>query len=277
MRMAKSVIEVTEGTFEAEVIGRSFEQPVVVDFWAPWCGPCRTLGPMLERLAEEAGGAFRLAKINVDDSPNLSIQFGVQGIPAVKAFREGKVVDEFVGAQPEANVRKFLRRVAPTAADIALNKAASLLATRHWSEAERLYREALATEPANPVAALGLVKALLAQGKGCEAEDLLGDFPPGIEVAQALKLTPLAHFLCEAEDDLPDDVNDVDALYYRGAKIMAKGNFESGMDGLLDVLRENKRYRKGEPRLVMLGVFELLGDDDPVTREYRNGLASVLF
>lgn len=275
--MPGSVIEVSEDTFEMEVAARSFEQPVVVDFWAPWCGPCRTLGPLLERLAEEAGDAFRLAKVNVDENPNLATRFAVQGIPAVKAFREGKVVDEFVGSQPEANVRKFLRRVAPTAGDLALARAASLLATRHWHAAEEAYRESLSMEPGNPAGALGLIKSLLAQGKGCEAEDRLESFPGGMEVAQAEKLKPLAHFLCGAEDDLPDDANELDTLYFHSARLAAKSNFEAAMDGLLDVLRQDKRYRKGEPRLVMLGIFELLGDDDPVTREYRNELASVLF
>src|SRR5258706_13905853 len=134
------IVEVSEATFASEVLAQSSQVPVVVDFWAPWCGPCRTLGPLLAKLAEEGKGAFVLAKVNVDDSPRLSAEYGVQGIPVVKAFRDGQGIDEFVGAQPEARGREFLKKVAPTAADRNLTEANSLLATRHWGEAEVAYR-----------------------------------------------------------------------------------------------------------------------------------------
>jgi putative thioredoxin len=272
------VVEVSEANFAQDVLAQSATVPVVVDFWAPWCGPCRILGPMLERLAGEARGAFVLAKLNVDDNPTVSATYGVQGLPAVKAFRDGKVVDEFVGAQPEGRVREFLKKVAPTAADQALAEAASLLATRHWAEAEAALRRVLADAPANPTAALGLVKALVAQGHGCEAQELLEDFPRGDTAPTAEKLTDLATLLCEVEGgDAPVVDSDLDAGYYQAARLLARGQLEAGMDGLLDVLRQDKRYRKGQPRRVMLGLFELLGEDDPTTRQYRSELASVIF
>jgi putative thioredoxin len=152
------------------------------------------------------------------------------------------------------------------------------LATRHWAQAEESFRRVLADQPGSGAAALGLMKALLAQGKGCEAEELLDPFPPGDEVMQAEKLKPLARLLCEVgAGDAPVDDTDLDALYHQSARLLARGQLEAGMDGLLEVLRQDKKYRRGEPRLVMLGLFELLGDDDPVTRDYRNELASVLF
>jgi len=272
------VVEVSESTFASDVLAQSSEVPVVVDFWAPWCAPCRTLGPMLERLAAEARGAFVLAKLNVDDNPQLSASYNVQGIPAVKAFRDGKVADEFTGLLPEARVREFLKKVAPTAADREQARGQSLLATRHWAEAEAAFRAALADEPASGLAALGLLKSLLALGRGCEAVELLDGFPRGDTTPQAEKLSPLARLLCEVEGaDAPLADTDLDALYFQSARLLARGQLEAGMDGLLDVLRQDKRYRKGEPRQVMVAVFELLGDDDPVTRDYRRELASVLF
>jgi len=278
--MSKSayIRDVTEASFTADVLVESNTTPVVVDFWAPWCGPCRTLGPLLERLAADARGAFVLAKINVDENPALATRYGVQGIPAVKAFREGRVVDEFTGTQPEGRVRDFLKRVAPSQADRALAQATSLLAIRQWAAAEAALRQVLADQPGQPLAALGLVKALLAQGRGCEAEALLEDTRFGDVAPSAEKLAALARLLCEVET--PDEAlaeTDLDSLYYQSARLLARGQLEAGMDGLLDVLRQDKRYRKGEPRLVLVALFELLGDDDPSTRAYRSELASVLF
>ena len=272
------VLEVSEATFASDVIARSSEVPVVVDFWAPWCGPCRTLGPTLEKLAAEARGAFLLAKLNVDDNPHLAAEYGVQGIPAVKAFRDGRVVEAFTGALPEGRVREFLRKVAPTEADRALAEGKSLLATRHWAQAEAAFRKVLADQPGSGPAALGRLKALLAEGRGCAASAALEDFPRSDEYPLAERLAPLARLLCEVESpDGPMPEDDLEALYYNSARLLARGQWEAGLDGLLDVQRQDKRFRKGEARQAMLGVFDLLGDDDPTTREYRNELASVLF
>lgn len=278
MMLSKYIVDVNEVNFESEVILRSHEIPVVVDFWAPWCGPCRTLGPILERLAIEAGGAFQLAKLNVDDNPNLAIRHGVQGIPAVKAFLNGQIQSEFVGAQPEPVVRRFIEHLAPSEAEKAVEEAQSLLATRHWLEAEKSFRLVMDEDETNAAAALGLVKALLMQGNGVDSMQILENFPAGTEWATAEQLAPLAKILADVEEEKPYPEDDpLAARLYQAARLIARGNLPAAMDGLLDILREDKDYRDSLPKQVMLAVFVLLGDNDPLTRQYRDELASVLF
>jgi putative thioredoxin len=275
--MDTTIIDVSEATFEFEVIAHSNEVPVVVDFWAPWCGPCRTLGPLLERLAREANGAFRLAKVNVDENPRLATRFDVQGIPAVKAFKGGQEVAQFVGAQPESMVRRFVRELAPREADRALVEARAFLMARHWPEAEEAGRRALSDDPASSAAALCLVRALLAQGKGEQALEVLAAFPAGNEVVAAERLRPLAQLMLRAAQADDSSGEAEEAEYLQSARLIGRGNFAGALDGLLDVLRRNKNYAQGQARLVFLAVLELTGEEDPLTRTYRDELASVLF
>jgi putative thioredoxin len=276
--LSEYILDVSEGTFENDVLMRSHETPVIVDFWAEWCAPCKMLGPLLERLANEWGGSFLLAKVDVDENPNLAIRYGVQGIPAVKAIQNGEVVSEFVGAQPESIVRRFVQNLVPSEADKAVAEAQSLLATRHWPEAEDAFREVLEQDESNATAALGLVKSLLMQGKGKESGEILADFPAGTEWPVAESLRPLADALVEAEGaEQSADDDTLSARLHRAANLIARGNLPAAMDGLLDILREDKTYRGGLPKQIMLALFVLLGDQDPLTREYREELASVLF
>lgn len=279
MSGTENVIQVTELTFEVEVVQRSFEIPVVVDFWAPWCGPCHMLTPILERLALDPAHDFILAKVNVDSNPNLSMRFQVQGIPAVKAFREGQVVAEFSGAQPEPRVRQFIQKVAPSELDTALNQANSLLATRHWREAEAAYRAILNRRPNLPLAQVNLARALIGRGEACEALPYLEQCRNGPELITAEKLLPLAAYLCRVSSQIFDDIegDPLEAQYQQAARLWLHGNMEAALDGLLDVLRQDKRFRKGEPKAVMLSIFELLGDVDPLTQAYRQELALILF
>jgi putative thioredoxin len=275
--MDPEILDVSEATFEFEVVNHSMEATVVVDFWAPWCGPCGVLGPTLERLAREANGAFRLAKVNVDENSALAARYGIQGIPAVKAFKGGRVVAQFVGAQPEAMVRRFVRELAPREADRALSEATSLLVVRHWAEAEQAARRALADDPESSAAALALVKALIAQGKGSQAVDLLDRFPAGNEIVMAERLRPLAALLKVVEEEGGKSENELGAEYLQAGRLIARGNLAAALDGLLDILRRDKHYRAEEAKKVFLAVLDLMGDEDPVTREYRDELASVLF
>ena len=280
MSHSANVIDVQEATFEQDVIQKSYERPVVVDFWAAWCGPCRMLGPTLERLAAEPNSNFILAKVDVDANPGLAMRYGVQGIPAVKGFRDGEIAEEFVGAQPEPMVRQFLKKLVPSELDRTMDAAEDLIARRRWDEAESVYRQLLATTPADPTLKLGLTRTLIAQGKGCEAKPQLEDLLNVVEtMAAAERLQPVADYVCAVVDwdNENAELTVVEAQYRQAARLLSQGKMAPAMDGLLDVLRFNKEYRKGQAKAVILGIFELLGDEDPLTNAYRREMASVLF
>jgi putative thioredoxin len=272
------IVNVSESDFEYEVLSYSQNVPVVVDFWATWCQPCKSLGPLLERLAEEANGSFRLAKVDIDANPNLALRYGVRSIPTVKAIAQGQVVAEFVGLQPEQRVRDFLARLAPPSeAALAQEKADSLLAEHRWSEAEAIYRKLEEHTQNQPPVLLGLVKSLLAQGKSGEALFILNYFPASREYNSAQILRPLAEAMLKYEkDELPEE-NDLDVMFRGSIRLASRGNHLAALDGLLDIMRQQKRYRNDRARQVFLGILEILGPENADARQYRGELASVLF
>lgn len=277
MMTSQHIIDVSETNFQEEVLQYSHQAPVVVDFWAEWCGPCRMLGPALEKLAIEADGAFRLAKVNVDANPRLAQQFNVRSIPAVKAFRDGKVVSEFVGAQPEPRLLQFLQQITPDPHSLTLERGESLLDELEAAEAERSFRQVLAVVHEHPRALLGLSRSLLLQGRGAEAAGILAAFPASPEYQSAQLMLPLAQALQQYEQgSLPSD-DDLDPLFSNSLRLVKRGNLEAAMDGLLEILRQNRAYRGGTARKAMLGILEAMGNQNPVTRQYRTELASVLF
>ncbi len=272
-----NVINVTEGDFEYQVLAYSQQLPVVVDFWAEWCIPCRTLGPTLEKLALEADGAFRLAKVDVDANPNLAIQYKVHSIPSVKAFRGGKVVSDFTGLIPEPLLREFIGSIVPNELDLALEKSDSLYRLNDWRSAEKAYREILEKSTEHPAARFGLAKTLLVQGESSEALTILQTFPPSREFSTAQSLLPLANGLNRLKNGGLSAEDPLEAAFNRAIRLVERGNIPAALDGLLDILRENKRYHDGEARKVFLGILELLGNENELTRQYRQELSSVLF
>jgi putative thioredoxin len=278
MMASDFIVDVSETDFEFEVLAYSQNTPVAVDFWAPWCQPCKILTPLLEELAHESQGAFRLARVNVDESPNLAMRYGVRSIPTVKAFSQGQVVGEFVGLQPQDRIREFLTRLLPPSQTaLAIEKANSLLAEHHWASAEQVFRQLDGEEPGKPAVQLGLVKSILAQGNSAEAVRLLRNFPPSREFSTAEKFVPLAENLVRLDADQLPSETELDATFRNSLRLAKRGNLEAAMDGLLDLLRQERQYRGGQARQVMLSLLELYSPEDETGRQYRKELASVLF
>jgi len=278
MMTSQFVIDVNEMNFEYEVIAFSKNKPVLVDFWAEWCHPCKTLSPILEKIVNEANGNLRLAKVNIDQNPNLTMQFNVRSIPTVKAFIEGQIATEFVGAQPEARLRKLINNLKPPSPiDLNLSKAQNLLLSQDWQKAESILREVLDEKTESPAALLGLAKALLAQDQPGEALEVMERIPSAREVNQAEVLKPFARVLIDFhQENLPNE-NNLDAIFYNSIRLSSQAKYPIALDGLLDILRQEKHYRGKTAQQVILGILEIMGEEDPDTRAYRTELASVLF
>jgi putative thioredoxin len=278
--MATSVIDVGEEDFEEKVLRASHDVPVIVDFWAAWCQPCLILSPMLERLAEEHDGQFILAKVDVDNNPRLSELFRIQSIPAVKAFRQGHVVEEFVGVQPEEVLRLFVDELLPSPADELADRAEQARESGDLVEAETLSREALAQDPTHQAAKLGLAGLLAMRGEDEEARRLLAQLPSTEGVRQldaSLELRSAAR----GEDDRESlrvraEAGDPEAELALAAADAADGDHRAALERSLRLveLGEDQRDRA---RDLMVRIFESLGEDHPLTREFRPRLASALF
>lgn len=274
----KEIINVSEADFEYEVVAYSKNTPVVVDFWATWCQPCKLLTPLLEKLVKEMGGSFRLAKVDVDANPNLAARYNVRSIPTIIAFSDGGAKEQLIGLQSETRLRAFLESITPPSpTSLAIEKANGLLAEHKWLEAEAEFRQILTKENDIPACLLGLSIAQLAQGKGSEGRLHLYDFPASKEFTRAETLIPYADTLIAFQEGaLPEDT-DLDAAFVNAIRMASQGKFDLALDGLLDILRQDKRFREDKAREVILALLEILGQSDPQSRVYRSELMSVLY
>ncbi len=271
------IIHVDESDFEFEVLQYSTQVPVVVDFWASWCVPCRVLDPKLEALAREGEGSFRLAKVNVDENSRLAKQYKIRHIPSVKAFVDAHVVAEFSGVLADEGLRNFVHHLAPTPEDLIFEKGMSLLAQNDYTEAEDALREFLSNRPNHPSALLGLIRTLLLQGEGDEAVILLRNFPASPEYNIAKLLKPVAKAFSEFEDKPVASDDPLKAAFKNGIRLACHSNILAAMDGFLDILRKDKNYLDGEVKDIFVGLLALIGDEHPEARQYRKELSSVIY
>ena len=266
--MNPNVVEVTDQTFRTDVLEESSRRPVVVDFWADWCQPCRMIGPVLERLADEAGGDFLLAKLDVDANPEAATAFRIQSIPAVKAFRDGRLVSEFIGAIPEQSIRQFLRTVLPTEADRLVAQAIAAEEQGRADEAEELYGRARQLEPDHPMAGLGIARLAAMRGEADRARALLEPLRPHPEAERLLAAIEVSEWGAgPANGDDP---------IVRAERAAAEGRFGEALATFLDEIQKGTDW-SAEAREAMLKLFAVLGDDDPLTVQYRRRLAAALF
>ena len=278
------VFEVDEANFKTVVIDGSQNQPVLVDFWAEWCAPCRSLMPMLARLAGAYQGKFILAKVNSDENQALAAQFGVRSLPTVKAFKNGVAVDEFMGALPESAVREFIERHVEHESD-KLHTAAMQACRRDDLEAAvELLKRAHELEPGKSRITIDLASVLAASGNPAEAESLLNDLPEyERDSGDAASLLARLEF-ARAAADLPDEATleagaeggDPDSLYQLALLEISRNEFAAAMEKLLVIIRRDRAYKDDLGRKTLLKVFDMLGDD-PLVDKYRRKMTSLLF
>lgn len=279
--MSEHALDVGLADFNQQVLEESRSRPVVVDFWAPWCGPCKSLKPILEKLAAEYGGKFLLAKINSDENQELAARYAVRGIPSVKAFIDGEMVDEFSGALPEGEVRAFLDRLIPSPADELRAQAMDARMAGDPSGALQLLAEASKLDPQHVGVRLDAAEIMLDLGETDEAQRLIGSVPDDADPRVA-QLKARLQFSGVAGDDaealrarVDADGNDLDARLALANLLVAAGEHESGMEQLLEIVRRDRGFQEDIGRKTLLSVFNLLGGGELVSR-YRRLLASAL-
>ena len=290
--MAGNVVTLTDANFQAEVLDS--QQPVLVDFWAPWCGPCKQLGPLLERAVTEAKGQVRLVKVNIDENPEIAQQLRIQSIPTVYAFKNGQPVDGFMGAIPESQVKTFIQGlIGPDAADAgpdiegALKLGSEALAARDIATAAQIFGQILQEDPGNPKAVAGLARCYLESGDLERAKQTLQLVRPEGEADEAFRAVQaelaLKERAAQAGDLAPlrakleGNPADLDTRFALAQALDAKDSREEAIAELLEIIRRDRKWNEDAARKHLLTLFDAMGPTDPRTLQGRRKLSSLLF
>jgi putative thioredoxin len=287
MSESSYVLDADSASFQALVIDGSRRVPVLVDFWAEWCGPCRTLAPVLEKLADEFQGRFLVVKVDTDREQEVASQFGIRSLPTVKLFKDGVVVDEFMGAQPESRVRALLERFVSRESDDARAQAQTLRENGQLTQARSLLEEAHAGDPDNQRVIPDLANVLIDLGELDQAKNLLDSASGSVEsdhavrtamvrlaFAQVAEASPPADELSQAIENEP---RDCESRYQSGALHVGRGEYEAALEQFIEILRIDRAFRDDAGREGLLSVFEMLGNDHPLVGRYRARMSSLLY
>ncbi|MEO6103461.1 MAG: thioredoxin [Pseudoxanthomonas sp.] len=281
------VFDATTETFEAEVLQQSMQTPVLVDFWAPWCGPCKTLGPILEKLAGEYNGSFRLAKVDVDKEQEIAAAFQIRSVPTVFLVKDGQILDGFPGAVPESQLRELLKKhgIEPGVAANDEPAVAETVPVDPHAEVLAL-RKAIEAEPDKAELKLDLALALLKTGATSEAETLIDALPANLATDdRAIRARARLAFAAVTRDAPPVEVleaaiaadpGDLRARHLLGAQRLVAGDAENGLEQFLEMLRRDRSYQDGLPRKLLVDAFQVI-EDPAVVGQYRRKMASLLF
>ena len=278
------VFEATEQNFQTEVVARSMEVPVLVDLWAPWCGPCKTLTPILENLAAEYEGGFLLAKVNVDAAPQLAMAFGAQSVPMVVMIKDGRPMDAFQGAQPESTIREFISRfvAAPEADPLEVGLAA--LDDKAYDQAAFAFQQVLSTKPNSAEALIGLARVALGTQRYEEVANIVDaidkddpKYPQGQRLKAVLAFADDAGELAALIAAVDSNPKDVESWYQLGATYTLAQQLPLAFESFLKVVMLDRSYRDDGGRTSLLSLFEMVGTQDPEVQKARRKLASLLF